>query len=64
MAIDACFKLSMKGGGKKRSDDPELAPGHGVFVDEQAYQAVLKEHGNEEDVRHIPKLTQLQLIIL
>jgi hypothetical protein len=45
MAVDACFKLSQKGGAKSRSDDdPELASGNGVFVNEDDYQAILKKN--------------------
>jgi hypothetical protein len=45
MAVDACFKLSQKGGAKSRSDDdPELTSGHGVFVNEDEYQSLLKKH--------------------
>jgi hypothetical protein len=49
--IDACFKLSMKAGGKKRSDnDPELASGFGVFVNEDHYQETLRKNANVLEV--------------
>jgi hypothetical protein len=45
------MKLSMKGGGKKRSDqDPELITGKGVFVDETHYQALQMQSGQYKDV--------------
>jgi hypothetical protein len=54
LAIDACFKLSLKGGGKKRSDhDPELASGYGVFVNEDEYQQVLQANPRAADVGHV-----------
>jgi hypothetical protein len=41
----------MKANGKKRSDhDPEFASGHGVFVNEADYQALLKSKKNLLDV--------------
>jgi hypothetical protein len=50
-AIDACFKLSMKGSGKKRSEnDPELASGFGVFVNEHDYQDTLRKNANVAEV--------------
>jgi hypothetical protein len=53
-ALDACFKLSLKGGNKKRSDnDTELASGNGVFVNEEDYQASLKKWGHIIDVRRL-----------
>jgi hypothetical protein len=41
----------MKAGGKKRSDDdPVLAPGNGVFVTPEPYEAHLKNHAKDRDV--------------
>jgi hypothetical protein len=51
-ALDACFKLSLKGGNKKRSEhDTKLASGNGVFVNEEEYQSALKKWGHIVDVR-------------
>jgi hypothetical protein len=45
LAVDACFKLSMKGGAKNRSNkDPEFTSGHGVFVDEAHYKEFLQKN--------------------
>lgn len=50
--LDACFKLSLKAGGKKNSDDePVLAPGGGVFVDQVPYQELLKKNKKAAEVR-------------
>jgi hypothetical protein len=35
---------------KRTDDDPEIAPGHGVFVHEAKFQAFLKEHKDLVDV--------------
>jgi hypothetical protein len=52
LAVDACFKLSQKGGAKSRSDnDPELTSGHGVFVNEDEYQSILKKNSNLVQVK-------------
>jgi hypothetical protein len=48
--LDACFKLTSKGTGKKSVDEPELAPGGGVFVDEQKFQEFIKKHKKLADV--------------
>jgi hypothetical protein len=41
----------MKGGGKKRSEnDPELASGFGVFVNEDHYQETLRKNANAAEV--------------
>jgi hypothetical protein len=51
LAIDACFKLSSKYGGAKRShDEPSLAPGSGVFVKEDKYQDCLKKNRKAAEV--------------
>jgi hypothetical protein len=53
LAVDACFKLSQKGGAKSRSDDdPELASGNGVFVNEDDYQSILKKNAKLVQVTH------------
>lgn len=50
-ALDACFKLSLKSGAKKKLDNkPELAPGGGVFVDNTSYHAILEKNKKVLDV--------------
>jgi hypothetical protein len=53
LALDACFKLSLKssGGAKRSHDGPVLALGSGVFVKEDDYQACLKKNKKVADVR-------------
>jgi hypothetical protein len=52
LSLDACFKLSSKasGGAKRSNDEPSLAPGSGVFVKEDDYQACLKKNKKAAEV--------------
>jgi hypothetical protein len=53
-AVDACFKLSLKNdpnSAKRSANDPELQSGHGVYVEDEAYQNFLAQHPHKQEVR-------------
>ena len=47
LAVDGNFKLRLKDHG---ITDPELAPGWAYFVEEEKYQAFLKDYVNQPEV--------------
>ncbi|KAF8223891.1 hypothetical protein L208DRAFT_1314782, partial [Tricholoma matsutake] len=47
LAVDGNFKLRLKEHG---INDPELAPGWGYFVEEEAYQAFIKNFIDQPEV--------------
>jgi hypothetical protein len=49
--MDANFKLRLwKGKTKRSDDDPKLEPGWSAFVEEDAYQAMIKTYGGTKEV--------------
>jgi hypothetical protein len=55
----------MKAGGKKRSEnDPELASGFGVFVNEDQYQETLRKNANVAEVRDMCHMVRSVLSLL
>jgi hypothetical protein len=52
----------MKASRKKRSDnDPEMAPGGGVFVNEELFQEFLKKHSDTPQVYHVLRGPRVRL---
>lgn len=56
IAIDACFRLKRRDVSDE-TKDPILGSGWGYFVEDTGYHELLREYGDQEEVRSKPEST-------